>query len=92
MHDDTNDKYYFANQALTLSTDQIDALISDTSATLLSTPQSVASLSTVNSSAQLAGDFISPDGQTILVASDVMRGSFDPKKEYAVGDVVWMTC
>jgi flagellin-like hook-associated protein FlgL len=89
LHDDTNDKYYFANQALTLSTDQIDALISDTSATLLSTPPSVASLSTVNSSAQLAGDFISPDGQTILVASDVMRGSFDPKKEYAVGDVVW---
>ena len=89
LHDDTNNKYYFANQSLTLSANEITALISQTTASLLSPPPNPASLDTVSSSAQLAGDFISPDGQTVMVASNIMRGTFDPKKEYEVGDVVW---
>jgi len=89
LHDDTNNKYYFANQSLTLSANEITALITQTTASLLSTPPNPASLDTISSSAQLAGDFISPDGQTVMVASNIMRGTFDPKKEYEVGDVVW---
>jgi flagellin-like hook-associated protein FlgL len=89
LFDDTNSAYYFANQDITLSATDVTAILSQTDSTLSNSPPDPSSLNSFNSSVHMAGDFISPDGSTIMVASDVMRGTFDPKKEYAVGDVVW---
>ena len=89
IHDDTNNKYYLANQNLTLSAADINSVLSQATATASTMPRDPASLEPFNSSPFLAGNYISPDSQTVLVASDVMRGTFDPKKDYAIGDVVW---
>ena len=89
LFDDTNSAYYYANQDVTLSATDVTAILSQTDSTLSNSPPDSSSLNPFNSSVHMAGDFISPDGSTIMVASDVMRGTFDPKKEYAVGDVVW---
>ena len=89
LHDDTNNSYYYVNQDLTLSADDITSIISNNTATIANTLPSPESLSSFNSSVHMAGDFISPDGLTTLVAADEMRGTFDPKKEYSIGDVVW---
>ena len=89
LHDDTNNKYYLANQDVTLSAADINSVLSQASATATTMPRDPASLNPFNSSAFLAGDFISPDSTSVLVATDSMRGTFDPKKDYAIGDVAW---
>lgn len=89
LHDDTNNKYYLANQNVTLSAADVNSVLSQASATATTMPRDPASLNPFNSSAFLAGDFISPDSTSVLVATDSMRGTFDPKKDYAIGDVAW---
>ena len=89
IHDDTNNKYYLANQSLNLSPADINSVLSQATATASTMPRDPATLDAYNSSPFLAGNFISPNGTTALVASDVMRGTFDPKKDYTTGDVVW---
>jgi flagellin-like hook-associated protein FlgL len=89
IHDDINNKYYLANQSLSLSPADINSVLSQATATASTMPRDPATLDAFNSSPFLAGNFISPNGTTALVASDVMRGTFDPKKDYAIGDVIW---
>ena len=89
LHDDTNNKYYLANQKISLTAADINSVLSQATATATTMPKDPASLEKFNSSPFLAGNFISPEGTSVMVATDSMRGTFDPKKEYAVGDVVW---
>ena len=70
IHDDTNNKYYLANQNVTLSAADINSVLSQATATASTMPRDPASLDPFNSSPFLAGNYISPDSQTVLVASD----------------------
>ena len=89
LHDDSNNKYYLANQKLSLTAADITSVLSQATATATTLPKNPASLETFNSSPFSAGNYISPNGTSVMVATDSMRGTFDPKKDYSVGDVTW---
>ena len=89
LHDDINDKYYLANEKITLSAADITSVLSQATATATTMPKNPASLDAFNSSPFLAGNYISPNGTSVMVATDAMRGTFDPKKDYSIGDVTW---
>ena len=50
-------------------------------------PVSASAFSEYGSSPYSAGEIISPDGLVTKVATNRMRGTFDPKKDYDLNDV-----
>ena len=89
--DTTTNQYYVANQKVNYTETQLQAAITNANsvATALGNqsqsipnPFVASAFSAYGASPYSAGDVISPDGLMTKVATNQMRGTFDPKKAY----------
>jgi len=89
--DPTTNQHYVANQKIAYSPQDLQAAITNANSVAtalgnqsqsISMPVVASAFSAYGSSPYSAGDIISPDGLVTKVATNRMRGSFDPKKVY----------
>jgi flagellin-like hook-associated protein FlgL len=89
--DPATSQYYLANQKVNYTSADLTQAITNAQSVAtalgnpsqsISLPVSASAFSVYNSSPYSAGEVISPDGLTTKVATNQMRGTFDPKKTY----------
>ncbi|MBT3638047.1 MAG: hypothetical protein HN531_14000 [Opitutae bacterium] len=89
--DSATNQYYVANQKVNYTAADLQAAITNANSVAtalgnqsqsISMPVVAAAFSAYGSSPYSAGDIISPDGLVTKVATNRMRGTFDPKKYY----------
>ncbi len=98
VFDSATSQYYVANQKVSYDSTNLQAAITNANSVAtalgnqtqsISMPVVAAAFSAYGSSPYSAGDIVSPDGIVTKVATNRMRGTFDPKKDYNANDVFY---
>ena len=98
VFDSATSQYYIANQKVSYDSTNLQAAITNANSVAtalgnqtqsISMPVVAAAFSAYGSSPYSAGDIVSPDGIVTKVATNRMRGTFDPKKDYNANDVFY---